>query len=179
MSENAAGSARPPGQLPKGSPFGLMALGILSGVIPFLVLQSLVPVLKNGTDIWLDSLLPDVAASAVVGAVMAFGLARRRAAYIRFVNTLGWFLLLAYAAGLLAGIAILAGMVAEQSPSLSFISVVNIVLWALVSPLAWFLLRLVRLRYWQPGTRAEDWEAPDAVPATRNTLVSQFNRDGS
>ena len=171
-------SARPPGSIPKGSPHGLIALGILTGVIPFFVMQSLVPVLKNGTQIWLASLLPVLGASAAVGLLVGLGLPRRRSWYVTFVFAFGCLLLAAYAIGLALGAVILLGLLPEAYPDLSFISVVNIVLWLIISPLAWLLLRMLRLKYWQPWTTQADWEAPTAPPQSQTllTLLKDRNR---
>ncbi len=176
MTAPVAPSARPPGSIPKGSPHGLIALGILTGAIPFFVMQSLVPVLKNVTQVWLASLLPVLGASAAVGLLVGLGLPRRQSWYITFVFAFGCLLLAAYAIGLALGAAILLGLLPEASPNLSFISVVNIVLWLIISPLAWLLLRMLRLKYWQPWTTQSDWEAPNKTPPSQTLLMSLKNR---
>lgn len=173
-------SARPPagpsGGMPQGSAHGLAALGILPGLVPFLVLQSLVPVLRNGMDVWLGSLLPVIGISVVAAAIIAFGLAARRRWYIRLIFTLGWVILAGYAAGVGLDILVLLGVVPKNSPDLGFFNVVNIIAWMVVSPLAWLVLRLLRLRYWQPGTTAAEWERPESVPHPRTLLMSWLGR---
>ena len=176
MTALAPHSARPPGNIPKYSAYGLGALAILAGVVPFDILQSLVPVLRNGTDIWLDSLLPVIGVGGVVGGIVAFGMRRRGTWFIHFIFGFGSLVLAAYVTGLGLGVAILSGLVPEQAPDWSFISVVNIIDWLIVAPLAWLLLRMLRQRYWQPWTTPDQWEPPGPVPPTRTLLMTWAQR---
>lgn len=64
----------------------------------------------------------------------------------------------------LAGLAILVCLVPVLHPDLRFASVVNLVFWVLLAPFAWLLLRMLRLRYWQPWTGPEDWESGNEAP---------------
>ncbi len=176
MTAPAPGSARPPGNVPKNSIYGMVALGMLPGLIPFLVLQSLVPVLRNGLDVWLSSIWPVLGLSAVASTIMAAGMFRRRTWYIRFVFAFGALLLAAFVASFCLGLAILLGLVRRQAPDLSFMNVVNIIDWLVISPLAWLLLRTLRLRYWQPWTTPDQWEPPAAVPPTGTLLMTWAQR---
>lgn len=177
MTVPARHSAGPSGIMPQGSAYGLAALGILPGVVPFLVMQSLVPVLKHGMDMWLGSLLPVIGVSVVAATIIAFGLPGRRPWYIRFMFTLGWVILAGYTAGFGFGLLVLLGIIAKASPDLGFFNVVNIIAWVIVSPLAWLVLRMLRLRYWQPWTTAGEWEQPENGPRSRTLLMSWLSRD--
>ena len=73
-------------------------------------------------------------------------------------------------------LAILGGFVPEESPDLNFMSVVNIIDWLVISPLPWVLLRMLRLRYWQPWTTPDQWEPPGPVPPTRTLLMTWAQR---
>ena len=176
MTAPAPHSARPPGNIPKYSAYGLGALGILAGVILFEVMQSLVPVLKGATDILLANLLTVIAVGGVVGGIVAFGMHRRRTWFIYFVFGFGLLVLLSYLIGFGFGIAILLGLVPEQAPELRFVSIVNIIGWLMISPLAWLLLRMLRQRYWQPWTTPDQWEPPGPVPPTRTLLMTWAQR---
>ena len=176
MTELAGNSARPPGNVPKYSAYGLGVLGILAGVIPFLVMQSLVPVLKAATDIWLDNLLSVIGVSGIVGGIVAFGLRRRRIWFIHFVFGFGSLVLAAYVLGFGLDLAILLGLVPEQVPELRVVSIVNLIGWLVIAPLAWLLLRTLRQRYWQPWTTPDQWEPAGPVPPTRTLLMTWAQR---
>ena len=169
-------SARPAGNVPKGSFYGLAALGMLPGVIPFLIIQSLVPFMKNGIDFWLDSIWPVLGASGVAGTIMAAGIARRQSWYIWFIFGLGSLLVAAYIIGLGLGVVLLLGFVPGKMPDLGFINIVNIIDWLVISPLAWLLLRTLRLHYWQPWSTPDQWEPPAPTPPTRTLLMTWANR---
>ncbi len=177
MTAPAPGSARPPGNIPKYSAYGLVSLGILAGAIPFDVMQSLVPVMKGATDVLLANLLPVIGAGTLVAGIVALGLFRRCPTwFIHFVFEFGSLVLIAYLAGFGFGVAILLGLVPEQAPELRFVSFVNIVDWLIVAPLAWLLLRTLRQRYWQPWTTPDQWEPPAPVPPTRTLLMTWAQR---
>ncbi len=176
MTASAGQAARPSAILPQGSGYGLAALGILPGIIPFLVMQSLVPVLRNGLDLWLDSLLPVIGISVIAAAIIAFGLVGRRPWYIRFMHTFGWVILAAYALGAGLGLLVLVGLV-PRTPDLRFFNVVNMVGWVIVSPLAWLVLRMLRLRYWQPGTEPDGNERPEGGVRPRTLLTAWIGRN--
>ena len=172
----APGSARPAGNVPRGSAYGLLAEIILTGVIPFLVMQSLVPLLKNGVDIWLNSLLPVLGATSIAAAIVTIGLYRRQAWYIGFVFAYGWLVFAGFAFGFSLALLFLLGIVPHTAPDLRFMTFVNIVEWLLVSPLAWLLLRMLRLRYWRPGSPPEQWEPADDVRPGKTLLMAWLER---
>ena len=172
----APGSARPAGNVPRGSAYGLLAEIILTGVIPFLVMQSLVPFLKNGIDAWLNCLLPVLGATIVAAIVVTIGLYRRQAWYIGFVFAYGWLVFAAFAIGFCLAALFLLNMVPGAAPDLRFMTFVNVVEWLVVSPLAWMLLGMLRLRYWRPGTLPEQWEPPDDVRPGKTLLMAWLER---
>lgn len=177
MTALAPHSSRPPGNVPKYSAYGLGVLGILAGVIPFLIMQSLVPIFKGATDVLLANLFSVIGAGTVVAGIVAFGLLRRCPTwFIHFVFEFGTLVLVAYVIGFVFGVAILLGLVPEQAPELRFVSIVNIIGWLMISPLAWLLLRTLRQRYWQPWTTPDQWEPPAPVPPTRTLLMTWAQR---
>lgn len=96
--------------------------------------------------------------------IMSLGLYRRRYWYIRYMFSTGALLLLAFLAGASIGLAVLLRLVPLQHPDLHFISIINIIMWLVLAPFAWLLLRMLRLRYWQPWTRPDEWEPGDETP---------------
>ncbi len=133
------------------------AMGLLvvaSGVVPFFILQSLVPVLRNGTHIWLASILPVVILPGLLGGVFGYGLIKRQSWYSSLALGLGWVLLAAYGLGALLGVAIMVGLAPRAHPDLGFVSVVNVLLWLIFSPCAWLLWRLVHREDWRALPRA-------------------------
>lgn len=114
--------------------------------------------------------------SLLVGAIVAFGLRRRRIWFIHFVFEFGFLVLTAYVMGFGLGLVILLGLVPEQVPELRVVSVVNIIGWLMISPLAWLLLRTLRQRYWQPWTTPDQWEPAAPVPPTRTLLMTWAQR---
>lgn len=123
------------------------ALCIVPALIPFLVLQSLAPVLKGGMDIWMASWLPDIAVSGVVGAIVAVGLVRHSRWFYPFVSTFSRVVLAVYVLGFLLGLALLAGAAPRVTPNLGFMNVVNVVEWVVFSPLIMAVGFLARSRY--------------------------------
>ena len=119
-------------------------MAILAGAVPFLMLQSLVPVLKDGLHVWLASLLPVTGITAVVGTLVVVSVMRPRSWLGGLVRALGWLVVAVYAVGVVLGLAVLLRAVLEASSDLSFMSAVNIVGWVLVSPLAWLALGVLR-----------------------------------
>ena len=173
---NAPGSARPAGNVPKGSAYGLLAEIMLTGLIPFLVMQSLVPFIASGLDVWLNSLLPVLGATAVAAIIVTIGLYRRRAWYIAFIYAYGWLVLASFAAGICLGLAGLLGLLPRPAANLQFMTYVNVIEWLVISPLAWLLLRMLRLQYWRPWASPEQWEPADDVQAGKTLLMAWLDR---
>ena len=156
---------------PKGSAQGLIAAAMLTGLVPFFILQALTPVLPDGMETWLSSIIPSMLAPGLLVGVMLFGIFKGRKNWYRaFAFAHGCLVLLAYAFGALLGIALFAGVIPDRDPSLSFMHPVNLVCWLVIAWLPWLLWRMLRMRFWQPWTTPDQWEQPAAVgaPSTRH-----------
>ena len=142
--------SRPPANVAafRGPAYGFWAISVMPGLLAFFVLQSLVPVLKNGVDIWLASILPVIGSAGVFALIFMFGLLRRKSWYSPVALGFGWMLMVAYALSLGLGLAILLG-VAPRAADLKFMSVVNVILWILFSPLNILLWRLTHRDSWR------------------------------
>lgn len=164
MSTQSTSLSRPAGYAPRGTSAGIVGYTLLSVAVPFIALEGLIPVLANGLDVWLGSILPVIGFAMVLLLVLALGLHKRRYWYVCYLFATGALLLVGYLLGLLTGLAILTHLVPVRHSDLRFASVVNLVFWLLLAPFAWLLLRMLRLRYWQPWTRAAEWEPGDEAP---------------
>ncbi len=133
----------------RGPAYGLCALSIMPGITAFFVLQSLLPVLRNGTAIWLASILPVIGSAGLFSALFLIGLLSRQSWYSVVAQGFGWLLMLSYALGVGLGLAILVGLVPKAAPDLSFISIVNMVMWLLFSPLNLLLWRVTHREAWR------------------------------
>lgn len=133
----------------RGPAYGLLIISMMPGLLVFFVLQSLVPVLKNGLDIWLASILPVIGSVGVLMLIFMFGLFRRKPWYSAAALSFGWLLMIAYTCGLGLGLAILLGWAPKATPDASFINVVNIVMWLLLSPSNLVLWRLTHRESWR------------------------------
>ncbi len=78
-------SARPSGYAPRGTSLGLAGLLVMGPALPFLILQSLVPVLAGGLDLWIGSLLWVLGVGFLIILVTALNLHRRRLWFMWFV----------------------------------------------------------------------------------------------
>lgn len=125
---------------------GLIAVAMLAGLAPSLLLQSLIPVLKNGLDVWLASLLPVVGVSGLVGGLVAVSYLRPHRVISGLLQGLGWLVVAGYVAGVGLDLLLMAGAVRKASPDLGFVNVVNIVEWLAISPLVWLTLRMLRVK---------------------------------
>jgi hypothetical protein len=158
------------GTFPKGSSSGLWAICALTALVPFLVLQSLIPALKNGLDLWIGSFLPVVGAGALAAVVVAAGIYRLQRWLVGFVFTYGCFVLACFVIGFCLALILAFGVIPDTSQDLHFVHYVNIIEWIVFSPPAWLLLRTLRLRYWQPWTGPDEWEPSEQFSQPR-TLI--------
>lgn len=141
----------------RGPAYGLMAISIMPGLIAFFVLQSLVPVVRNGTGVWLASILPVMGSAGLLLLVFMTGLLGRRAWYSAVAQPFAWTLMGAYALSFAFGLAVFFGRVPRTSPDLAFVNTVNVVLWLLLSPANLLLWRLTHREAWRrlpPKARA-------------------------
>ena len=122
---------------------------------------SLFPVYKSGIDLMLAALPYIVGVSFIFIIIVSLNLHKRRLWYIYFMFMSGCVLLVLYLLGFLFSLAILCHLVPLQEPDLYRISFLVVFYWLLTGIFAWWTLRMIRLRYWQPWTTAEQWEPGD------------------
>lgn len=146
MPREEAVRAAPSGASSAWTARGLIAVAMLAGLAPFLLLQSLIPVLKNGLDVWLASLLPVVGVSGLVGGLVALAYLRPHRVISGLLQGLGWLVVAGYVAGVGLDLLLMVGAVPRASPDLGFVNVVNIVEWLVISPLVWLTLRMLRVK---------------------------------
>ena len=152
---------RPPGYAARGTSTGLLGLVGLLALIPTVTMISLFPVYTNGIDLMLAWLPYIVGNGLVFGLVLTLGLHKGRLWYIYFIFMSGCLLLVLYVMGFLFGLAILFHLIPLQEPVLYPISYYIVFCWVAAGILAWWTLRMIRLRYWQPWTTPEQWEPGD------------------
>ncbi len=140
---------------------GLAGFIFLSAGAPLFISQSLVPVFANGIHTWALSVPPIVVVSLMLCTAVISGFHKRHYWLICYWFTTSALLLALYVVGVLLGLVMFFRLVPLRHPDYHFINVVNLIMWTLLAPFAWCLLRLVRLRYWQPWTRPESWEPGD------------------
>lgn len=155
---------RPPGYAPRGTSLGLLGCAALT-LSPFLTTTSLIPVLHDGLGLYLGALLPNLAICVPLVLAMAIGLHGRQLWYVRFLFGWGATGLACYAVGLLIALAVLFRLVPEAHPELRFALIIAMIGWLCFTFCAYWVGRMLRLRYWQPWTRPEEWEPGDETPA--------------
>ena len=160
-SEERGPRDRPAGPAPAGSAFGLAAVAGLAPMTPIAFLLAMAA--------W----SPDVAATTVGGALASvliwtavfiptvIGFKARRHWGVTMFFTVGvWCLVVLPAA--LAVTAVLLIATWRRPPELVSLTWFGFALMALMMATLWpWLLRCLRLRYWQPWTRADAWEVGD------------------
>ena len=154
---------RPPGYAPRGTSLGLVGCVMLT-LSPFVATSSLIPVLKNGVDLFLGTMLPNFAICVPLALVIGLGLHKRRLWFIRFFFAWGATGLACYAAGLLLGLAVLFRLIPEAHPEWRFALIVTFLGWLYSTLCAYWVFRMLRLRYWQPWTNPDQWEPGDETP---------------
>lgn len=77
MSRRSALLCRPSGSAPRGTSAGIVGYTLLSTAKPFIVLEGLIPVLANGLDIWLGSILPVIGVAIALQLVLALAASSR------------------------------------------------------------------------------------------------------
>ncbi len=170
--------SRPPGYAPRGTSLGFFGLMMLFAAVPFATMQSLLPVFKTAFDRWLDSmpLLFGCATAFII--ICVLNLHKRRLWFIYLMFVSGCLLLASYALGLTLGILILLQVIPLQEPDLHFASYFNVLYWALAGIFAWWTLRMIRLRYWQPWTTSDQWEPGDETgPLWAQRMRARQRRD--
>ena len=113
---------------------------------------------------WLESIPYVVGFCLIPMFALTAGLRSHRYWVICLFFYFGMFLLVAYALSLPFAASVLLGAFTLRDPDLRSLSVVGGILLLGISPFAFFILRALRLRYWQPGSRPDQWEPGDEGP---------------
>ncbi len=153
--------SRPPGYAPRGTSLGLGGLMVLPGAIPAAIMESLIPVFRTGIDNLLAVLPICLPIAFIAILVVSFSLHKRRLWFIYFVFYGGCVVIISYATGLLLAAAVALHLMPLQQPDLYKLAFFNLFYWCLLGIPVWWTLRMIRLRYWQPWTAAEQWEPGD------------------
>ena len=122
------------------------------------------PIIPNGFDLMLKSLPYLFTVWMIPMLVLVSGLRARRFWVICFFYYFGVALLVAYALSLVLVTAILLGAFPVLETGIRVMSVTGMIYLVILAPFAWFLLRALRLKYWQPGSLPSDWEPGDETP---------------
>jgi FtsH-binding integral membrane protein len=156
---------RPRGYFPRGTSLGLAGMGLLAVAVPFNVLQCAAPFTPNGFDRWLNA-IPFVFPLGFVPIVLIIIIARTHQYWaVRAFFYFGCATLTGYALSLIFAVVAVTGVLPLQETGLRPIAYVGLIYNVLaMGILAWFLLRMLRLRYWQPGSTPDMWEAGDEGP---------------
>jgi hypothetical protein len=156
---------RPRGFAPRGTSLGLVGMCGLAVGVPFNVLQCAAPFTVGGFDRWLNA-IPFLLPLPFVPMVLFIIFARTRRYWtVWAIFYLGSGLLVAYGLSLLFALTAVAGVLPVRDSGLLVMPLVGLIYNVLLlGTAAFLLLRLLRLRYWQPGCDAETWEAGDEVP---------------
>lgn len=148
---------RPPGIAPKGTSWGIGLMSVYAPGVPALTAMAVSPWLPGGADTGLAVALAAVGVWAVIAIPLIIGFKLRRYWGIVLYFYVGVFCVVA----LPAVIVILAGLIlatAHHRPTEFYDVWFGLGLVAMV-PFWPRLIRALRLKYWQPWTRPDEWEA--------------------
>ena len=155
---------RPLGYAPRGTSLGLAGWLLLPVGISAGSLTCAAPIIPNGFDLWLAS-LPYIFGVALLPLVLvAVGLRSHRYWFTCLFFYFGILLLGAYALSLLLAALILMGVFPVLERATHVMSIMGTIDLVILAPFAWFLLRALRLKYWQPGSLPSEWEPGDETP---------------
>ncbi len=160
----ASSRTRPAGYAPRGTSLGFVGLVALAAGVPFTALECAAPYTTGGFDRWLNSVPYVVGLALLPMVVLIAGLRSHRFWTVCLFYYLGQLLLIAYALTVLFALAALAGLFPLRDPDIKVMNVVGLVILVCLAPFAWFLRRALRLRYWQPSSTPDQWEAGDEGP---------------
>jgi hypothetical protein len=136
----------------------------LAVAVPCDVLQSAAPFTPGGFERlidWLPFFLPLGFIPLVL--IILFARTRRYWVVCAFFY-LGCVILTAYVLSLIFALIAIADILPVYEAGLRSMPIVGLVYAMALGIFAWFLLRMLRLRYWQPGSAPDTWEAGDEAP---------------
>ena len=127
-------------------------------------LLCMAPIVPGGFDLWLNSLPYICCFSMVISPVIVVGLRYHKFWFVCLFFYSGIILLGAYLLSLLFAASILLGAFTILDTEIHVFSVVGTIYLVFLAPFAWFLLRALRLKYWQPASLPSEWEPGDETP---------------
>ncbi len=155
---------RPPGFAPRGTSLGVVGwLGLTAGV-PMAAVLTAQPLLPDGVTVLIAAIPWIVGSTFLLMIALVAGFRARRFWTICLFFYVGMTLLAAYAAILAFALAVVVRLVPFQDPGAYPASVWGLIFALLQMPFAWWLRRALRLRYWEPGSRPDQWELGDETP---------------
>lgn len=137
---------------------------LLSVMVPGGALLCAAPVSTGGLDRFLNNLPYMLGGSISMMSLMIAGFLARRYWTICLFFYMGVVLLLGYGVDLIFAAASLAGAFPIRDPEVRVVGLVGLIELVVFAPAPWFLLRALRLRYWQPGSTPDQWEPGDETP---------------
>ena len=154
---------RPLGYAPSGTSYGLVGWMALA-VVPYIDLTCAAPVIPGGFNLLLSSIPYVLVFGLLPLFVLIAGLRSHRYWVTCYFFYFGAFLLGLYALSVPAAVAILLGAFPILDKGLRVLSVVGVIFLLIEALPAWFLLRALRLKYWQPGSLPSEWEPGNEKP---------------
>jgi 4-amino-4-deoxy-L-arabinose transferase-like glycosyltransferase len=173
--------ARPRTYAPVGTSAGILGFVFLSVGIPLTSALCASPWVHDGFGLIVDSFLYAVLGAVAVSAVLVAGLRSHAYWNVCYFFGVGAIMLAAYPLAVAIGLAVPLGLIHTTDRDLQFANTMGLLFMAALAPFWYLLLRALRLRYWQPWTRPEQWETGDeqASPlavAVTSTLSPAMNR---
>lgn len=150
---------RPPGLAPKGTSLGLALISVFAPAIPALTAMSVCPWLPGEGDTDLAHGFACIGVWAVLCVPLILGFKSRRFWGVVLYFYVGAFCAIALPIALVI-LAILIAATTHNRPPTFFYMWFGFGLIPMV-PFWPFLIRALRLKYWQPWTRPEEWETGD------------------
>lgn len=157
---------RPPGFAPRGSSLGVVGwLGLTAGV-PMAAILAVQPLLAGGTAVLIAAIPWIVGLAVILMIALVAGFRARRYWTICLFYYVGIALLVGYAATLTLEVVVVARLLPFRDAGAYPAAVVALIFTLSQLPFVWWLRRSLRLRYWQPASRPDQWEPGDETPPT-------------
>lgn len=138
-------------------------LGLTAGV-PTAAVLAAQPLLARGEPLLIAAIPWIVGLTFVLMAALVAGFRARRFWTICLFQYVGMALLAAYVVVLMLATAVVVRLAPLQDVGAYPAAVAGLIFALLQVPFAWWLRRALRLRYWQPGSHPDQWEAGDETP---------------
>lgn len=150
---------RPPGLAPKGSSWGLGLITTFAPGIPALTIMAASAWLPGGVDVAYPMALIPVGLWAIIAIPLIIGFKSRRYWGVVLFFWVGLFCAIALPIAVIGLSLLYLLTIHHQPPEYYYIYMGALLL--LMVPFWPFLIRALRLKYWQPWTRPDEWEVGD------------------